>query len=159
MRNSDEHVPNFSWNFIRNSYELHTNYPYDYCEFPLHYTRICASSYVIHMKFIGRVILQCEMQFHMNDTIVHHRNASPDHHSRTTKPVVLDAVACLIMFLCAFPDPYVSVGFTYVEPTFICQKHRAPMANLPMLVFFGKRPPSCTMKGCEDQANKWTSRP
>ena len=33
------------------------------------------------------------------------------------------------------------------------------MANLPILVFSGKRPPGCTMAGCDDQANKWTSRP
>ena len=70
-RNSYEHMPDISYQFhkkfIWTSYELHTNFPKNSREFPQHYVKICASSHVIHMKFIWHMLLKCQMQIHMID--------------------------------------------------------------------------------------------
>ena len=42
-------------------------------------------------------------------------NASPDHYWPTTEPVVQDDVACLIMFPCVFPNPYVSLNLNWLS--------------------------------------------
>ncbi|KAI4880355.1 hypothetical protein NFI96_001232 [Prochilodus magdalenae] len=52
-----------------------------------------------------------------------------------------------------------SNGDTRCEPAFICEKHRAPVANLPILVFSGKCQASCTVLGCEHNPHLWTSGP
>ncbi|MED6295527.1 hypothetical protein CHARACLAT_032739 [Characodon lateralis] len=43
------------------------------------------------------------------------------------------------------PDSVTSVTCAQCEPAFICEEHRAPVANLPILVFSGKckRPTPC----------------
>ena len=49
-----------------------------------------------------------------------------------------------------------SVTCAQCEPAFICEEHRAPVANLPILVFSGK----CqTVLGCKHNSHLWTSRP
>uniref|UniRef100_A0A673Y201 ADAM metallopeptidase with thrombospondin type 1 motif 2 n=1 Tax=Salmo trutta TaxID=8032 RepID=A0A673Y201_SALTR len=45
------------------------------------------------------------------------------------------------------------------EPAFICEEHRAPVANLPILVFSGKCQTSCTVLGCKHNPHLWTSGP
>ena len=58
IRNSSEYVLDISLEFHKKfiwiSYGLHMNYPNTSCEFPFHYMGICASSHIIHMKFIWR---------------------------------------------------------------------------------------------------------
>ncbi|KAI4903608.1 hypothetical protein NFI96_030500 [Prochilodus magdalenae] len=45
------------------------------------------------------------------------------------------------------------------EPAFICEEHRAPVANLSILVFSGKCQASCTVLGCEHNPHLWTPGP
>ncbi|KAI4890826.1 hypothetical protein NFI96_019168 [Prochilodus magdalenae] len=40
-----------------------------------------------------------------------------------------------------------------------CEEYRAPVANLPILVFSGKCQASCTVLGCEHNPHLWTSGP
>ncbi|CAJ0950908.1 unnamed protein product [Ranitomeya imitator] len=55
------------------------------------------------------------------------------------------------------PDSVTSVTCSHCEPTFICEEHRAPVTNLPILVFYGKCQASCTVLGCEHNPYLWTS--
>ncbi|MEQ2170324.1 hypothetical protein GOODEAATRI_034353 [Goodea atripinnis] len=57
------------------------------------------------------------------------------------------------------PDSVTSVTCAQCEPAFICEDHRAPVANLPILVFSGKCQASCTVLGCEHNPHLWTSGP
>ena len=52
-----------------------------------------------------------------------------------------------------------SVTCAQCEPAFICEEHRAPVANLPILVFSGKCQTSCTVLGCKHNPHLWTSGP
>ena len=45
------------------------------------------------------------------------------------------------------------------EPAFICEEHRAPVANFPILVFSGKCQTSCMVLGCKHNPHLWTSGP
>ncbi|KAI4901261.1 hypothetical protein NFI96_033671 [Prochilodus magdalenae] len=45
------------------------------------------------------------------------------------------------------------------EPAFICEEHRAPVANWPILMFSGKCQASCAVLGCEHNPHLWTSGP
>ena len=45
------------------------------------------------------------------------------------------------------------------EPAFICEEHRAPVANLPILEFSGKCQTFCTVLGCKHNPHLWTSGP
>uniref|UniRef100_A0A8C7SG94 Uncharacterized protein n=1 Tax=Oncorhynchus mykiss TaxID=8022 RepID=A0A8C7SG94_ONCMY len=45
------------------------------------------------------------------------------------------------------------------EPAFICEEHRAPLANLPILVFSVKCQTSCTVLGCKHNPHLWMSGP
>lgn len=56
----------------------------------------------------------------------------------TTKLVVQINVAGSIMFSTASSDPFTSVTCAKGEPVLICEKHRAPVADLPILVFYSK---------------------
>ncbi|KAI3358489.1 hypothetical protein L3Q82_014907 [Scortum barcoo] len=62
-------------------------------------------------------------------------------------------------FSTASPDSYTFVTCAQCEPAFICEEHRAPVANLPILVFSGKCQTSCTMLGCKHNPHLWTSGP
>ncbi|KAI4893701.1 hypothetical protein NFI96_000602 [Prochilodus magdalenae] len=70
--------------------------------------------------------------------------ASPDHHWPTTKPVMLNDVAGGITFYTASPEPVTSVTCAQVKPALVCEKHKAPVADLPILVFCGKCQSSST---------------
>uniref|UniRef100_A0A3B5QS54 NACHT domain-containing protein n=1 Tax=Xiphophorus maculatus TaxID=8083 RepID=A0A3B5QS54_XIPMA len=59
----------------------------------------------------------------------------------------------------ASPDSVTSVTCAQCEPAFICEEHKAPVANLPILVFSGKCQASCTVLGCEHNPHLWTSGP
>ncbi|KAL6455333.1 hypothetical protein MHYP_G00362270 [Metynnis hypsauchen] len=59
----------------------------------------------------------------------------------------------------ASPDSVTSVTWAQCEPAFICEEHRTPVANLPILVFSGKWQASCTVLGCEHNPHLWTSGP
>ena len=52
-----------------------------------------------------------------------------------------------------------SVTCAQCEPAFICEQHRAPVANLPILVFSGKCQTSCTVLVCMQNPHLWTSGP
>lgn len=62
----------------------------------------------------------------------HHGYASPDHHCPTTK----HAVTGSITFSIASTDPFASVRWAQGEPTLICEKYRAPVLDLPILVLY-----------------------
>ncbi|MEQ2178661.1 hypothetical protein GOODEAATRI_016438 [Goodea atripinnis] len=55
------------------------------------------------------------------------------------------------------PDSVTSVTCAQCEPAFICEEHRAPVVNLPILGFSGKCQTSCTVLDCEHDPNLWTS--
>ncbi|MEQ2253318.1 hypothetical protein ILYODFUR_030866 [Ilyodon furcidens] len=57
------------------------------------------------------------------------------------------------------PDSVTSVTCAQCEPAFICEELRAPVVNLPILVFSGKCQASCTVLGCEHNPHLWTSGP
>ena len=88
-----------------------------------------------------------------------HGYASPDHHWPTTKPVMLNDVAGSIAFSLASPDPFTSITDAQGEPALICEKHRAPVADMPILVFYSKCQSSSTVLGSEHRAHYRTSRP
>ena len=69
---------------------------------------------------------------------------------------MLEDVAGSRTFSTASPD---SVTCAQCEPAFICEEHRAPVANLPILVFSGKCQMSCTVLGCKHNPHLWTSGP
>ncbi|KAI3359029.1 hypothetical protein L3Q82_015428 [Scortum barcoo] len=77
----------------------------------------------------------------------------------TAKPVMLEDVAGSRTFSTASPDSVTSVTCAQCEPAFICEEHRAPVANLPILVFSGKCQTSCTVLGCKHNPHLWTSGP
>lgn len=52
-----------------------------------------------------------------------------------------------------------SVTCAQCEPAFICEEHRAPVVNLPILVFSGKYQTSCLVLGCKHNPHLWTSGP
>ncbi|KAI4902945.1 hypothetical protein NFI96_005135 [Prochilodus magdalenae] len=56
----------------------------------------------------------------------------------TTKPVMLNDVGSGITFSTASPEPVTSVTCAQVKPALICEKHKSPVADLPILVFCGK---------------------
>ncbi|CAJ0953179.1 unnamed protein product, partial [Ranitomeya imitator] len=86
------------------------------------------------------------------------RNATPPHHCcPTAKSVMLKDVAGSRSFSTASPDSVTSVTCAQCEPAFICEEHREPVANLPILVFCGKCQESCTVLGCEHNPHLWTS--
>ncbi|MEQ2192739.1 hypothetical protein XENOCAPTIV_016495 [Xenoophorus captivus] len=57
------------------------------------------------------------------------------------------------------PDSVTSVRCAQCEPAFISEELRAPVANLPILVFSGKCQASCTVLGCEHNPHLWMSGP
>ena len=52
-----------------------------------------------------------------------------------------------------------SVTCAQCEPAFIREEHRAPILNMPILVFSGKCKLGCMVLGCEHRAHLWTSGP
>ncbi|KAI4892575.1 hypothetical protein NFI96_008644, partial [Prochilodus magdalenae] len=52
-----------------------------------------------------------------------------------------------------------AVRLPLCEPAFICEEHRAPVVNLPILVFSGKCQASCMVLGCEHNPHLWTTGP
>uniref|UniRef100_A0A8C7HV75 Bromodomain containing 7 n=1 Tax=Oncorhynchus kisutch TaxID=8019 RepID=A0A8C7HV75_ONCKI len=54
-------------------------------------------------------------------------------------------------------DSVKSVTCAQCEPAFICEEHKAPVANWPILVFSGKCQTSCTVLGCKHNPHLWTS--
>ncbi|KAI4875052.1 hypothetical protein NFI96_014253, partial [Prochilodus magdalenae] len=85
--------------------------------------------------------------------------ASPDHHWSTTKPVILNDVAGGITFSTATPEPVTSVVCAQVKPALICEKHKAPVVDLSILVFCGKCQSSSTVLASEHRAHNRTSGP
>ncbi|XP_059212904.1 adhesion G-protein coupled receptor F1-like [Centropristis striata] len=69
---------------------------------------------------------------------------------------MLEDVAGSRTFSTASPD---SVTCAQCDPAFICEEHRVPVANLPILVFSGKCQTSCTMLGCKHKPHLWTWGP
>lgn len=65
------------------------------------------------------------------------------------KPVMLNNIACGIMFTVTSPNSFMSVTWARRELALICEKHRAPVPNLPILVFSGK---------CQDPGNEHRSQ-
>ncbi|XP_050960274.1 uncharacterized protein LOC127161573 [Labeo rohita] len=63
------------------------------------------------------------------------------------------------MFSTASPDSVTSVTCAQCEPAFICEEHRVPVANLPILVFSGKCQTSCMVLGCKHNPHLWISGP
>ncbi|KAI3373202.1 hypothetical protein L3Q82_006517 [Scortum barcoo] len=63
---------------------------------------------------------------------------------------MLEDVAGSRTFSTASPDSVTSVTCAQCEPAFICEEHRAPVANLPILVFSGKCQTYCTVLGFWD---------
>ena len=74
---------------------------------------------------------------------------------------MLEDVAGSRTFSTASPDCHVChmCSCAQCEPAFICEEHRAPVANLPILVFSGKCQTSCTVLGCKHNPHLWTSGP
>uniref|UniRef100_A0A8C7F7E3 Fibroblast growth factor n=1 Tax=Oncorhynchus kisutch TaxID=8019 RepID=A0A8C7F7E3_ONCKI len=72
---------------------------------------------------------------------------------------MLEDVAGSRTFSTASPDSVTSVTCAQCEPAFICEEHRAPVVNLPILVFSGKCQTSCTVLGCKHNPHLWTSGP
>ncbi|KAI4881513.1 hypothetical protein NFI96_005465, partial [Prochilodus magdalenae] len=58
---------------------------------------------------------------------------------------MLNDVAGIITFSMASPEPVTSVTCAQVKPALICEKHKAPVADLPILVFSGKCQASSTV--------------
>ena len=56
-------------------------------------------------------------------------------------------------------DPFTSITGAQGEPALICEKHRAPVADMPILVFYSKCQSSSTVLGSEHRAHYRTSRP
>ena len=72
---------------------------------------------------------------------------------------MLNDVAGSIAFSLASPDPFTSITGAQGEPALICEKHRAPVADMPILVFYSKCQSSSTVLGSEHRAHYRTSRP
>lgn len=72
---------------------------------------------------------------------------------------MLEDVAGSRTFSTASPDSVTSVTCAQCEPALIREEHRAPMANLPILVFSGKCQSPCTVLGCKHKPHLWTSGP
>ncbi len=60
---------------------------------------------------------------------------------------MLNDVTGSITFSTGSPDPFTSVTCAQGEPALICEKHRVPVADLPILVFNGKCQSSSTVPG------------
>ena len=72
---------------------------------------------------------------------------------------MLNDVGGSIAFSLASPDPFTSITGAQGEPALICEKHRAPVADMPILVFYSKCQSSSTVLGSEHRAHYRTSRP
>ena len=72
---------------------------------------------------------------------------------------MLNDVAGSIAFSLASPDPFTSITGAQGEPALICEKHRAPVADMPILVFYSKCQSSSTVLGSEHRAHCRTSCP
>ena len=70
---------------------------------------------------------------------------------------MLEDVAGSRTFSTVSPDSVTSVTCAQCEPALIREEHRAPRANLPILVFSGKCQSPCTMLGCKHKPHLWTS--
>lgn len=57
------------------------------------------------------------------------------------------------------PDSVTSVTCAQCEPAFICEEQRAPVVNLPILVFSGRCQTSCPVLGCKHNPHLWTWGP
>ncbi len=60
---------------------------------------------------------------------------------------------CTSLFSTASPDPFTSVTCAQGELALICEKHRAPVEDLPILAFNGKCQSSSTVPGSEHRAH------
>ena len=72
---------------------------------------------------------------------------------------MLNDVAGSIVFSLASPDPLTSITGAQGEPALICEKHRAPVADMPILVFYSKCKSSSMVLGSEHRAHYRTLRP
>ena len=70
---------------------------------------------------------------------------------------MLEDVAGSRTFSTASPDSVMSVTCAQCEPALIREEHRAPMANLPILVFSGKCQLPCTVLGSKHKLHLWMS--
>ena len=70
---------------------------------------------------------------------------------------MLNDVAGSIAFSLSSPDSFTSITGAQGEPALICEKYRAPVADLPILVFSSKS--SSMVLGGEHRANYRTLRP
>ena len=72
---------------------------------------------------------------------------------------MLEDVAGSRTFSMASPDSVTSATCAHCEPALIREEHRAPMVNLPILVFSGKYQSPCKVLGCKHKLNLWTTGP
>lgn len=72
---------------------------------------------------------------------------------------MLNDVAGSITFSLSSPDSFTSITGAQGEPALVCEKYRAPVADLPILVFFSKCQSSSTVLGSEHRAHYRTSGP
>lgn len=72
---------------------------------------------------------------------------------------MLEDVAGSITFSTASPASVTSVSCAQCDTALICKEHRAPLANLPILVFSGKCQSACTVSCCTNRPHLWTSGP
>lgn len=61
-----------------------------------------------------------------------------DHHWLTAKPVMLKFAQGSKTFPTMFPDFLAYVTYAYCKSVLICEETRAPLVNLPVLMFSGK---------------------
>lgn len=67
---------------------------------------------------------------------------------------MLDDVTGSITFSTASPDSLVPVTCAQCEPAVICEENRAPMADLPILVFSRECQSRCRELSCEYRSRK-----
>lgn len=72
---------------------------------------------------------------------------------------MLNDVAGSITFSLSSPDSFTSITGAQGEPALVCEKYRAPVADLPILVFLSKCQSSSTVLGSEHRAHYRTSGP
>ncbi|TWW62668.1 Bis(5'-adenosyl)-triphosphatase [Takifugu flavidus] len=72
---------------------------------------------------------------------------------------MLNGIAGSITFSLSSPDSLTSITGAQGEPALVCEKYRAPLADLPILVFLSKCQSSSTVLGSEHRAHYRTPGP
>lgn len=74
-------------------------------------------------------------------------------HRPIIKLAMLNDVSGSTTFSMASPDPFTSVTCAQCEYALICEEHRTPVVDLPILVFCGKCQSSSSVPGSEHTAH------